>query len=427
MSSELSFPGHWALIPVLGAVLIITAGSKAWFNRTILSNPIAVWFGFISFPLYLWHWPLLSFAKIVEGECLSRKIRISAIFLSILLGWLTARFIEKPIRFGSTRTGLKLTMLCGILFVIGVSGLIASRFNFSQSHVLEKLVIRSKYAEFSVGPSVYWYKGKQDWLFMSNAFDQGVAKLKLAIIPSDNETEATKAIFAKIVEVSAKFNTKVALIVGPNKSTIYPEYLPDEIQPSADKYITYYLDKLKSIPNLTVYDPTDDLLNAKKTNGILYSRTDTHWNNKGAFLAYSGFANLLGLPIPEVEFKQGTTHAGDLIGMCSLKDFPLRADDNWDVIWKNKQTWVENKIPYEHKTVLGSPRVSINDHPLVNQYVWVVGDSFTLALSQYFNAVFKEVRYVGHWNDKLENLPENLSKVDRKPDMIIIVRVERSF
>lgn len=100
INKELSFPGKWALVPVLGAVLIITAGSKAWVNRTILSNKIAVWFGLISFPLYLWHWPLLSFARIVESEVPSRNIRIAAVVLSILLAWLTARFIEKPIRLG---------------------------------------------------------------------------------------------------------------------------------------------------------------------------------------------------------------------------------------------------------------------------------------------------------------------------------------
>ncbi|MES2481134.1 MAG: acyltransferase, partial [Pseudomonadota bacterium] len=59
-----SFPGAWALLPVLGATLIIAAGPQAWVNRTLLSHRLAVWFGLISFPLYLWHWPLLSFARV---------------------------------------------------------------------------------------------------------------------------------------------------------------------------------------------------------------------------------------------------------------------------------------------------------------------------------------------------------------------------
>lgn len=427
IDKNFSFPGKWALLPVLGAVLIILAGSKAWVNRIILSNKVAVWFGFISFPLYLWHWPILSFARIVESEVPSRSMRISAVFLSIFLAWLTVRFIERPIRFGSKRNILKLTILCCIVSVIGISGFVASRFDFSQSHGHEKLVIKRKGFEHAFGSSLSWYKGKQDWLFLGNAYNNTVAKLKLAIVPSDNETEATKEIFSKVADVSAKSNTKVVLIVGPNKSTIYSEYLPDELHPSTNKYSNYFIDKLKSVPNLTVYNPANDFLNLKKYEGILYWRTDTHWNNKGAFLAYSGFANVLGLPIPQVEFKQGAIHSGDLIAISKLKNFPLNADDNWDVIWKNKPTWTESEIPDEQKTAFGSAKVILNSNPLSNKYVWVVGDSFTGAMMQYFNATFKEIRYVGHWGDKLKDLPDTLAKVDRKPDMIIIVRVERSF
>lgn len=98
INKDLSFPGFWALIPVFGAVLIISAGSKAWFNRIILSNKIVVWFGLISFPLYLWHWPLLSFFRIVERGSPDRLSRIIAVALSILLAWLTYRFIELKVR-----------------------------------------------------------------------------------------------------------------------------------------------------------------------------------------------------------------------------------------------------------------------------------------------------------------------------------------
>ncbi len=427
INKELSFPGKWALVPVLGAVLIITAGAKAWVNRTLLSNKIVVWVGLISFPLYLWHWPLLSFARIVEGEVPIRNIRISSVFLSVFLAWLTARFIEKPIRLSNKKTVSKLAMLCGIVFVIGISGLVVSKLDFSQSHGYEKLAIKRKGFVHAFGSSLTWYRGREDWLFIGNSYDNTVAKLKLAIVPSDSETEATKKIFSKISEVGAKSNVKVVLLVGPNKSSIYSEYLPKELSPSAKKYSSFFLDKIKNVPNLTVYNPTDDFLNLKKSEGYIYWMTDSHWNNKGAFLAYSGFANLLGLPVPQVEFKQGAVYSGALLETSKLKDFPLHAEDNWDVIWKNKPTWIESDIADEQKTVFGSASVVINNNPLSNKYVWVVGDSFTVALRQYFNSSFKEVRYIGHWHDKLKDLPDNLAKADRKPDMIIVVRVERSF
>src|SRR3954465_9629484 len=57
---EMRFPGWPALLPVAGAFAVILAGSKAPVNRIILSNRAVVFVGLISYPLYIWHWPLIS-------------------------------------------------------------------------------------------------------------------------------------------------------------------------------------------------------------------------------------------------------------------------------------------------------------------------------------------------------------------------------
>jgi peptidoglycan/LPS O-acetylase OafA/YrhL len=426
-SNTLSPPGTWALVPVLGAVSIILAGPKAWINRNILSNQIAVWFGLISFPLYLWHWPLLSFARIVENEEPSLTIRITAVVLSVALAWLTVTLIEKPFRFGSQRIGLKVATLCGSVFVIGITGLVVSHVDFSRSHGCEKLAIKRKGFEHAFGSSLAWYRGKNDWLYLGNAYDNTVAKLKLTIVPQDSQVESTKEFFASIAAASSKHNTRLVLIVGPNKSSIYPEYLPDELLPSPKKYSSFFLEKLKEVPNLAVYDPTIDLLALKQSEGFLYSRTDTHWNNKGAFLTYSGFSKLLDLPVPKVEFQNGSARGGDLIGISKLKDFPLHAEDNWVVVWNDKPVRTEKVISNEQKTTFRSAILVANEKPLSDKYVWVVGDSFADPLKQYFNATFKEVRYLGHWAHKPEDWALELANADKKPDMIVVVRVERSF
>ncbi|MBJ6933348.1 acyltransferase [Vibrio cholerae] len=131
INESLSFPSKWALIPVLGAVLIIASGSKAWLNRIFLMNPIAVWFGLISYPLYLWHWPILSFLQIIEGEMPHRDARIIAVTLSIFLAWFTYRFIEKPIRFGSTMKNIN-PIIVLTLFAFGLIGLIVHK-NYGMS------------------------------------------------------------------------------------------------------------------------------------------------------------------------------------------------------------------------------------------------------------------------------------------------------
>lgn len=117
------FPGVWALIPVLGAILIISAGQKAWVNRYILSSRIAVWFGLISYPLYLWHWVLLSFPHIILGELPDIQTRIIAVILAIFFSWLTYTTIEVPVRYGGS-SKIKTTVLFLLMVVIGTMGYI---------------------------------------------------------------------------------------------------------------------------------------------------------------------------------------------------------------------------------------------------------------------------------------------------------------
>lgn len=126
--AELGFPGKWAIAPVLGAVMIISAGQRAWFNRVVLSSRLAVWFGLISFPLYLWHWPLLSFARIMEEGLPRADIRLGAVLLAIVLAWLTYRLVERPIRFG-TRNRLTIATLCVLMAGMGALGYYTFRQN----------------------------------------------------------------------------------------------------------------------------------------------------------------------------------------------------------------------------------------------------------------------------------------------------------
>jgi len=122
INKEFSFPGYWALIPVFGAVLLISAGPQAWVNRTLLSNKIAVWFGLISYPLYLWHWPLLSFLRIIEEVEPSISFRIAAILLAVILASLTYYFVEQPIRKGQ-HNKLKVFLLVFISLAIFITGI----------------------------------------------------------------------------------------------------------------------------------------------------------------------------------------------------------------------------------------------------------------------------------------------------------------
>jgi peptidoglycan/LPS O-acetylase OafA/YrhL len=115
------FPGWWALLPVSGAFLLILSGPDAWVNRIILASKLMVFVGLISYPLFLWHRPILTFAQIVESEMPSREIRTGAVALSFILAWVTYRLIEKPIRFGSRSHGITFTLIATLL-VVGYVG-----------------------------------------------------------------------------------------------------------------------------------------------------------------------------------------------------------------------------------------------------------------------------------------------------------------
>lgn len=121
INPQINFPGWWALLPTIGTVLVMAVGTKSSVNRTLVSHPLLVWIGLISYPLYLWHWPLLSIATILEGERPSVLHRIIAIALTFLLAIATYFWIEKPLRFGSFAR-LKTLLLTLSMVIVGLIG-----------------------------------------------------------------------------------------------------------------------------------------------------------------------------------------------------------------------------------------------------------------------------------------------------------------
>jgi peptidoglycan/LPS O-acetylase OafA/YrhL len=121
INKESFFPGWLALIPVVGASLLIVSGKDSYLNRVLLSAPILVFFGLISFPLYLWHWPLLVFPHIFLGESLDFFPQVFLVIFSILLAWLTYRYIEIPLRVKNYKKSISaLIFLALLVFIFGI-------------------------------------------------------------------------------------------------------------------------------------------------------------------------------------------------------------------------------------------------------------------------------------------------------------------
>ncbi len=120
LDTNSAFPGWWAILPVAGAALLLSAPA-AWGARNVLASPLLVWIGLISYPLYLWHWPLLVFFGIIKFGPLTLLERGLIVGLSFALAWLTYRFVETVFRLGRP-SPLKMAGLCAAMVLISAAG-----------------------------------------------------------------------------------------------------------------------------------------------------------------------------------------------------------------------------------------------------------------------------------------------------------------
>ena len=117
LSKESAFPGAWALLPTVGAALLLRSGPDTWLHRTVFAWKPMVGLGLISYSLYLWHWPLLAYLNLRNPDGTPAAIRLAAVLLAVALAWFTYRVVERKIRFYPGRAAIPL--------LLGLSSLMA--------------------------------------------------------------------------------------------------------------------------------------------------------------------------------------------------------------------------------------------------------------------------------------------------------------
>jgi hypothetical protein len=122
-----AFPGFHAIAVVAAAAMLVLAGPQAWFNRRVLSHPAVVYLGKLSYPLYLWHWPLLVFARLVGDGQWSSSHRNIAVVASVVLAMLTYHCVEKPLARRVARKNLMALVLAGLMVAVGTLAWVASQ------------------------------------------------------------------------------------------------------------------------------------------------------------------------------------------------------------------------------------------------------------------------------------------------------------
>jgi peptidoglycan/LPS O-acetylase OafA/YrhL len=96
-NKALRHPGWATLWPIMGVVMLMASGPAALVNRALSWRPL-VWIGLISYPLYLWHWPILSYARIAESGSPAPWMLWLGAALAMVLAWATYVGVELPLR-----------------------------------------------------------------------------------------------------------------------------------------------------------------------------------------------------------------------------------------------------------------------------------------------------------------------------------------
>jgi peptidoglycan/LPS O-acetylase OafA/YrhL len=155
-SSNTPYPGTFTLIPVLAATALILA-SGSWINRIFLSSRPMVFVGLISYPLYLWHYPLMAYARILWVDAVPVQVMVWVVIASALLAWLTYRYIERPIRYARSRSRAKIAALVAGMAAVGAIGLIADKTDGLPNRIPEEI---RGYMLTGAETSAYWRRGQ---------------------------------------------------------------------------------------------------------------------------------------------------------------------------------------------------------------------------------------------------------------------------
>lgn len=153
--SEAGYPNMGALLPTFGTAFVVLSSGDSWVNRRILSQPVLVWIGLISYPLYLWHWPLLTYVLIGTDHPESGPAKGIAVIAATVLAWLTYRLVEQPVRRGSKGPRVAL-VLAGSMAAVAFLGIYSERAKGFPSRF--PALLRG-FEAYNNDPSDAWRKG----------------------------------------------------------------------------------------------------------------------------------------------------------------------------------------------------------------------------------------------------------------------------
>lgn len=271
------------------------------------------------------------------------------------------------------------------------------------------------------GKDGYFFLGNYD----SNVIDVLTGKYKAS---EQNIMEFCQ----KLLELQKWYESvgvEFLLVLAPNKHSIYKEKLPDELQYSGENNTDIIVKTAKNL-GVKILDLRPILLENKDK--MLYYKTDTHWNNKGALIAYDEIMSALKSKInpPKYEIQNTKATSGDLIRISKMSSyFKDYKEDDVKIVLNNDKIKTCDIIK-------GRIDCSVNNNDLLNVYtkndkaanelkLLYIADSFSFATSELVNHTFKEIYKIYRGKMRINELKSFVET--NKPDIAIYQIVERNF
>ena len=286
--------------------------------------------------------------------------------------------------------------------------------------------------------------GKDGYLFLGNHYARVIDKAEGKFPYTQKDIEKWADGLKAVEKWFEKRGIVFLFVIAPNKSSIYPEKLPDAIVYREGDTITDAIVKAAKERGVALLD-LRPVLRKEKGDETLFFKTDTHWNNKGASIAFDATIRFLNAysghtyALPDYSLHPTRTISGDLAGFLKIKkllsprhelefiyDFNKSIPVCHGIIDPENRTlkackMVENPI----LNVFAEDQYMINKNAANPEKLLLIGDSFSTATSKLYNATFATLWKFHHSRLHGKNLAEFVEK--NRPDIVIYQIVERDL
>jgi len=286
------------------------------------------------------------------------------------------------------------------------------------------------------GSNQFVLAGRDGWLFYSG--DRMIQRCARQDVWSEQDLENWRRLLEMRRDWLRARGAKYLFVVVPDKHTVYPEYLPDWLEPgAAPSKVQQLMTHMKLHSTVEVLDLSQALMEAKKTHPT-YFKTDTHWNNFGAFVAYRALLERLARQLPNltplpletldwtpVECRKG----GDLTRMTGTADIHWETASLEPVVLKPMAPLedVYDPVRLPQRGIKQTwPFFTLNTNATGRAII--VRDSFACGWYPYLGQHFREVIYLWKYENDRPEYEWNRTLIEReKPDLVIDEMLERFF